>query len=434
MSQSKPDPIVRWFRDAAPYINQHRGKTFVVYFSGEITEGDSFDTLIHDLGLLHALGIRLVLVYGARPQIEARLALEGIEPEYADGLRITDSHTLNAVIEVAGRLRVIIEARLSLSLANTPMSGSRIRVCSGNFITAKPLGVRNGVDFQHTGEVRRVDIEAISSQLSNGTTVLCSPLGYSPTGEVFNLHGEDVACQTAIALQADKLIYLCEQQLPPRIPGQLSPASVAEILEGDDLHEDSASMLALSGQAATNGVTRVHLIDRHIDGALLSELFTLDGCGTLITGQRYENLRPATFEDVAGVLELIRPMEEAGVLVRRSREQLELEIERFYVIDRDGTIIGCAALFPMPEQGVGELACLAIHDDYRKQKRGDLLLNHIETVARKLQLERLVVLSTQTMHWFIERGFREGDIDDLPKKKALLYNFQRRSKICTKAL
>lgn len=432
MSEQQPDAIVRWFRDAAPYINQHRGKTFVVYFSGEITETASFETLIHDLGLLHALGIKLVLMYGARPQIEARLNREGIKAEYAQGLRITDSKTLDPVIEVIGRLRVLIEARLSLSLANTPMSGSRIRVCSGNYISAKPLGVLNGVDFQHTGEVRRVDAAGIQAQLDSDEIVLCSPLGYSPTGEVFNLRSEDVACQVAISLNAEKLIYLYEQAPPTEIPSHLTSAEVDQFSQLENLPSETASMLRASSVAAQAGVRRAHLIDRRLDGALLTELFTRDGHGTMITEQVYDNLRAANIEDIAGILELIKPLEDKGVLVRRSREQLELEVERFFVIEREGTIIACVAMFPFANDDTAELACLVVHDHYRGTGRADLLLTHIEKTARQQNIQRLVVLSTQTIHWFIERGFQEGSVSDLPQQKANLYNLQRRSKVAIK--
>jgi amino-acid N-acetyltransferase len=430
MIQKNQIETVSWFRDAAPYIHQHRNKTFVVYFSGAAVANEGFDHLIHDLALLHSLGIRLVLVHGARPQIEARLALENIEAAYAQGLRITNTAALNPVVEAAGRLRVVIEGKLSLSLANTPMSGSKIRVCSGNYITAQPMGIRNGIDFQHTGLVRKVDVKAIQQQLFNEQCVLFSPLGYSPTGEIFNLSGVEVATHTAIALNADKLILLNDTpnfELPSQLdlnkpndwPKKPNSAEVEEQLQ-------------CAKNAIQGGVTRCHIIDRHIDGGLLLELFSRDGCGTLISTGDYDGLRAAHIDDVGGVLELIAPMEAQGILVKRSREQLELEIKNFSVIERDGLIIACAALFPFPKEAVGELACLAVHSDYQGGGRGESLLKFIEEKSVAIGLKSLFVLSTHTMHWFQERGYQPGEIEQLPIQRAQLYNYQRQSRIFTK--
>ncbi len=429
-----PSGIIHWFRNAAPYVHQHRGRTFVVFFSGEAVDSDSFDSLVHDLGLLHALGIRLVLAYGARPQIERRLALEGIEPRYVQGLRVTDGEAMERVIEAVGRVRVWIEARLTLSLVNTPMSGSRIRVSSGNFLWARPLGVRHGVDFQHTGEVRKVDVPALRQQLDQGQCVLLSPLGYSPTGEVFNLSGEEVAAHTAGALEADKLILLNDGDYREPLPPQLDLNGLALWLDKPDLPPTLRRHLESARAALQAGVARCHIVSRHIDGGLLQELFTRDGVGTLVTSGGYEGLRPATIDDVGGILELIAPLEAAGALVKRSREQLELEIDHFFVIERDGLIVACAALYPFPEEQAGELACLAVHPDYRGAGRGDQLLHHIEAHARRMGLTRLFVLSTQTMHWFQERGYLPGDLADLPVARARLYNYQRRSRIFVKKL
>lgn len=428
------DQHVMWFRNAAPYIHAHRGRTFVLYFGGEALEGEGFASLIHDIALLHSLGIHLVLVHGARPQIERRLRLEGIEPHYAEGLRVTDETALGAVKEAAGCVRVEIEARLSTSLVNTPMSGIRLRVASGNFVTARPIGVRNGVDFCHTGKVRRIDAEAIRAQLALDNLVLLSPLGYSPTGEAFNLSAEEVATETAIALKADKLIYLGSAREKRPLPGQLGLSDAERLLKRRmQLHPETRLHLENAINAAQQGVRRIHLVQQQRDGALLLELFTRDGDGTLVTADIYEGVRDARIDDVAGILELIRPLEEAGTLVRRSREQLELEIQRFVVVERDGMIIGCAALYPFEAEGVGELACLAVHPDYRRGGRGDVLLAYLEARARKLGLARLFVLTTETLHWFRERGFNPGSLDDLPVKRRELYNYQRNSKILYKA-
>lgn len=434
------DPFVAWVRQATPYIHAHRGRTFVIAFGGEaVADAARFPGLIHDIALLHGLGVRLVLVHGARPQIETRLKEQGIELRYVNGLRVTDATALGCVKEAAGVARVEVEALLSMGLADSPMAGVRIPVASGNFVTAKPLGVLDGVDYQHTGVVRRIDREALVQRLDAGAVALLPPIGYSPTGEVFNLSAADVARSAAIALRADKLIFLVEQpgvvdETGTLVSNVLS-SQVDDLLRAaPDLPEDLAQTLRAGADACIHGVGRIHLIDRRRDGALLRELYTRDGSGTLITGQPYEGLRPARIEDVTGIQELLRPMEERGILVRRSRERLETEIDRFWLMERDGLVIACAALYPYPAERMGELACVAVHGDYRGKRRGDKLIAHIEGIARTRGLTRLFVLTTQTSHWFQEHGFAPAPVEALPAERQAAYNPRRGSRVLVKHL
>lgn len=432
-------PFVPWFRNAAPYINAFRGRTFVVVFGGEAVADDSFAGLIHDFALLNSLGIRLVLVHGSRPQVEARLKAQDNKGAFHQGLRITDDAALACVKEAVGTMRVEIEALLSMGLANSPMAGARIRVASGNVVTARPLGVHDGVDYLHTGEVRRIDAEAIHHQLEQNAVVLLSPLGYSPTGEVFNLSAEDVATSAAIALHAHKVIYLAEgsglRDTRKRLTRELTFTAAQQLLDSRrKLPEDMRRILHSAVNLCLNGIPRVHILDRHIDGALLQELFTRDGVGTLISADAYDNTRQATIDDVAGILELISPLENADVLVRRSREHIEMEIDRFTVVERDGMVIACATLNPFAENNMAELACLAVHPDYRGAARGDALLQFVERLAKERAMTQLFVLSTKTSHWFLERGFKKADIKSLPMKRQTLYNYRRNSKVFVKTL
>ena len=428
---------VNWLRHASPYINAHRDCTFVVMLPGEGVAHANFGNIVHDLVLLHSLGVRLVLVHGSRPQIEARLQARGLPPRYHRDLRITDSPTLECVIDAVGSLRIAIEARLSMDMAASPMQGARLRVASGNFVTARPIGVLDGVDYHHTGEVRRVDRKGIGRLLDERSIVLLSPLGYSPTGEIFNLACEDVAMRAAIDLQADKLVLfgseaglldeqgrLVRELRPQQVPGHLArlgPNYQAELLDA-------------AAQACRAGVKRSHLVSYAADGSLLTELFTRDGGGTLVDQEQFELVREASIEDVGGLIELITPLEDQGILVRRSREVLEREITQFSVVERDGMIIACAALYPIADSDAGELACLAVNPEYRHGGRGDELLERIEERARKLGLKKLIVLTTRTAHWFRERGFEPIGVERLPAARASLYNFQRNSKIFEKSL
>lgn len=429
---------VNWLRHATPYINAHRDRTFVVLLPGEAVIHANFGNIVHDLVLLHSLGVRMVLVHGSRPQIDQRLAALGGQPSYFRGLRITDGPTLNCVIDAVGALRVQIEARLSMDLAASPMQRSKLRVASGNFVTAKPIGVVDGIDLQRTGEVRRLDSKGISRQLDERNMVLLSPLGYSPTGEAFNLACQDVAVRAAIELAADKLIlYGPEVGLLDehgQLIRELNPDQAPEHMQRLGAGSDQGQLLGAAATACRAGVGRSHVVSYVENGALLSELFTRHGSGTLVDREQFEIVREAGIQDVGGLLRLITPLEEQGVLVRRSRELLEREIAHFSVIEREGLIIACAALYPIPESRAGELACLAVDPGYRQGGRGDELLERIEARARALGLERLFVLTTRTAHWFQERGFEPSSLARLPEARASLYNYQRNSKIFEKAL
>ena len=432
--------FVHWIRAAAPYVHAFRGKAFVIAFGGEVVADDSFLNVVHDLNLLHSLGIQLVVVHGCRPQVEAILLQQGYESRYAHGVRVTDADAMDCVLEAAGQVRARIEAMLSLGLANSPMAGARNRVSSGNYITAKPMGIVDGIDMQHTGEVRRVDSEAIRQRLDDGDLVLISPIGYSPTGEIFNLTVEEVATQVAVRLQADKLIFLTDadgvrngrRQLITDLSTKEAEALLAA--KGSKLSQDVRLYLPAAVRACDNGVRRAHLISRHTDGALPLELFTRDGVGTMVSATALAHLRSATIDDVGGILSVIEPLEEQGVLVRRSRERLEAEIERFVVAEYDNHIIGCAALYAFPDDQVGELAALAVHPDFRREGYGEALMREIEMRARKLRLKQLFVLTTRMAHWFLERGFRTGGVGDLPQQKQALYNWHRKSLVYVKPL
>ncbi len=438
-----PSDFVSVLRGCAPYVHAHNGRVFVIAFGGEAAERADFDQLIYDIALLQSLGAKLVLVHGVRPQIDQRLRAQGLEPRFVQGLRVTDRAALDGVKAAAGALRMDIEARLSTSLASTPMGGARIRVASGNWITAKPVGIRDGVDHLFTGEVRRVDIDSIRQVLDQERIALLSPVGYSPTGEIFNVRAEDVATATATALGADKLVFVTptspdqwRQAETTGDAGQLSAAEAEALLAANGTLSDVDRVYLRAALTATRGgVKRVHLVGQDADGALLRELYTRDGIGMMIHSDAdYEATRDASIEDVGGVLALIQPLEQQGVLVPRSREQLELDIQHFKVIVRDGLAIACCALFPFPQNQMGELACVAVHPDYQRVGRAAALLKRVEAEARSLGLKRLFSLTTHTPHWFVERGFRKATIEELPMQKQRLYNYQRNSLVLVKDL
>ncbi len=435
MPQINPE-YVHWFRNSAPYINTHREKTFVIMFGGEAVNHPNFSTLIHDFALLHSLGIKLVLVHGARPQIEKNLKENGITSPLHQDIRVTPREAMPSILQAVGAIRLQIEAQLSMGLANSPMYGSRIDAVSGNFVTARPYGIRDGVDYQMTGEVRSIDVDAIKNNLLHNHIVILGSMGYSATGEVFNLLVEDVALSAAVSLDADKLIFLGEEadiNDNGRLLHEMIPNEVDRFLRERDLNNEINYFLHCASKACRQGVHRTHIISYAKNGALLEELFTRDGSGTLISHDPYEEIRHADIDDVVGLIELLTPLEEQGILVSRSRERLEQEIDNYSVIERDGMILGCAALYPL-DVATAEVACVAVHPEYRNGSRGADLLAFLEQQARSHGLHKLFVLTTRTAHWFVEQGFVEVDASALPENRREKYHNGRNSKVFQKTL
>jgi amino-acid N-acetyltransferase len=431
--------FVAWVRAAAPYIHAFRGKTFVVGFGGEVAAGPLAQSLAYDCNLLAALGIRLVLVHGARAQIDAELARRGVEARFHNGLRITDPAAMECVKMAMAVTRFEVEALLSQGLPNTPMAGGYMRVTGGNFITARPVGVVDGVDHQFTGAVRKVIAEEINADLDQQNVVLITPLGMSPAGEIFNMCMEEVAEAVAVAVKAEKLIYLCDAPGLLDGDGALIASVTADEAQqhldaGEGLTEDLHWYLPCAIRAVRRGVARCHLVDRDKDGALLLEFFTPAGVGTVVSRDPLFRVREASGDDVGALVALISPLESDGTLVRRGRELLEREVDRFSVVEYDNMLVGCAALYPFSEDNAAELACLAVTPEYRRAGLGGQLLQRIERRARRERMDRLFVLTTRTAHWFRERGFSETGPEALPRQKRDLYNLQRRSKVFVKTL
>jgi amino-acid N-acetyltransferase len=418
--------FVQWLRSVAPYIHAFRGKTFVVAFPGELVAAGALPVLAQDLSLLHAMGIKVVIVHGSRPQVEEQLNLRNVEARFHKGLRITDEPAMECAKEASGELRLDIEAAFSQGLPNTPMAHAAIRIISGNFVTARPLGIIEGVDLEFTGVVRKIAAETIHPILNTGGLVLLSPLGFSPTGEAFNL------------LRADKLIFVSETPILRDTEGrevhELSTAQGEQLLKSNHLPQDSAFYLQHCLKASTNGVPRVHIVPFEVDGSVLLEVFTHDGVGTMVSYENLESLREATIEDVGGILKLIEPLEADGTLVKRGRELIEREISYFSVIEHDGVIFGCAALYPFASEGMAEMACLTVSPDAQTQGDGERILKHMEYRARAAGFKRLFVLTTRTAHWFMKRGFVNATVDDLPKDRQHMYNWQRKSLVLIKNL
>jgi len=437
-NMENPELFVQWLRSVAPYIHAFRGKTFVLAFPGELVMAGALPVLAQDLSLLHALGIKVVLVHGSRPQVAEQLALRNVEGRFHNGIRITDTAALECAKEAAGELRLDIEAAFSQGLPNTPMAHAAIRIISGNFVTARPLGVIDGVDLELTGMARKIAAETIHPILSAGGLVLLSPLGFSPTGEAFNLTMEDVAVSAAVALHADKLIFITETPMMKDAAGveihELSSHQAEAVLKADFLPADSAFYLQHAIKACHNGVPPAHIVSFSTDGSALLALFTHAGVGSMISHENRESLREATIHAVGGISKPIEPPEADGTLVKRGRELIEREIDYFSVIEHDGVIFGCAALYPFPAEKMAEMACLTVNPEVQAQGDGERILKHMENRARAAGFTKLFVLTTRTAHWFLKRGFVHATVDALPKDRLHMYNWQRKSQVLVKQL
>ena len=437
-AQFAPAQFVRWFREVAPYVHNFRGKTFVVAFGGELVNDGALNNLIQDLSLLSALGVRLVLVHGSRPQVNEQLKLKGLDVRFGRNNQPTNAAALECAKEAAGEIRLDIEAAFSQGLPNTPMSNAQIRVISGNFVTARPIGVIEGVDYLHTGAVRKLDSDALRSVLNQGAIVLLSPLGFSPTGEAFNLAMEDLATSVAISLRAEKLIFLTQNRTIRHEDGSVDTELAREdadaLLAGGALDEDTATFLSHASRAVKRGVARAHLLPYTLDGSVLLEIFTHDGVGTMVVEDTLDDLRAATMDDVGAIVRLIDPLEADGTLVPRGRAVIERDVEQFTVLEHDGVIYGCVAMIPYPDDRMAEMACLIVHPEWQGEGEGEMLLRHAESKARAAGARKLFVLTTRTSHWFIKRGFVQGGVADLPRERQAHYNRSRNSLVFIKKL
>ena len=440
--------FVPWFRSVAPYIHKFRHQTFVVGIAGEAIAAGKLQHLAQDLAMIQAMGVKIVLVHGFRPQVNEQLRAKGHEPKFSQGIRITDEVALDCAQEAAGQLRYEIEAAFSQGLPNTPMADSTVRVISGNFITARPVGIVDGVDFQHSGVVRKVDTAGIARTLDSGSLVLLSPFGFSPTGEAFNLQMEELATSVAVALQADKLIFLTEvpgiRIDPLQAAGEDNPIDTELPLAAAEkliaalpaplLPTDTAFYLQHCVKACKAGVERSHILPFATDGALLLEIYVHDGIGTMVIDEKLESMREATIDDVGGILQLIEPFEKDGTLVKRGRSEIERDAGNYTIIEHDGVIFACAALYSFPEAKTAEMAALTVSPAVQGQGDGERVLKRIEQRARAAGLDSIFVLTTRTMHWFLKRGFAQVDPDWLPDARKRKYNWDRKSQVLVKKL
>ncbi len=405
---------IKLLRDASSYIHQQKNICIVIhlpYYFFENNHREALNACIQDIALLHALGSKIIVVYESSPM--------------TDEIPI-DQSLYQSLCQDIQTQRLLLENLFTFN-ARTLNASYTTPLISGNFLIARPKGVLEGVDYPYEGVIRRVHQELLVTLLNQGMLILIPPLGLTANSANLILNSRQAALKISVILQADKLIFIDE--LEQQLPRELSPKHIHELPQ---LSSRSQYLLDIAHKACMKQVKRTYLIDQTLNGGLLLELLTRDGAGCLVTEEAYDEIRQAEVDDIAGLLSLIRPLEEKKVLVPRTREMLEQEIHHYLVMRRDGLIIGCVAFYPYDESRCAELACLVIHQDYQGNKRAELLLAECEKKARHLGFHFIFVLTTQTTDWFIEHHFNSASLKDLPMHKQNLYNYQRNSKILIK--
>ena len=442
LSNSTQSSFVQNFRLSAKYINQFNQNIFVIALSGYVFNESQFEKIAQDINLLHSLNIKVILVYGARPQVESILIKNKIPVRLVKNMRVTSNAALKHVIEVNGAIRIKIEATLS----TIKSMSEGMHLSSGNFLTAMPVGIVDGIDMESTGKIRGVDVEAIKNKLNHHEIVIVSPIGYSPIGQIFNLSYEQTAANIAAAINADKLIYYVDAngilnergELIPELTSEKAHKLISHIEEkpssesAQNLSYDDFNILKSSLFAIENKIKKVHLINRHIDGSLIEELFTEKGSGTILTELALENFRKATEGDIKDIYRILFPLEKRKILIERDLTQIKEMINQFYVLEHDKKFIGCVSLNSFKESL--ELASFSIEPKYQKLGFGKKLLKFCELEAKKLKYDEIFILTTQSEHWFAENEFKEKSKELMPTFKKETYQSERNSKYLTKKL
>ncbi len=417
-------------RGILQYVPRFREKTFVLSIDAAVVMDEIFASLLQDIAVLRSLNIRVLIVHGAAAQIKALADEQNLIPSDLEGTGITDSSTLALALTSSNRLtHEILEG----------LSANDLRAVSTNAVIAHPLGILNGVDHLFTGKVERVDVEMLQGLLNQGILPILPPLGFDGEGRTYRVNSDHVAVAVADALKAIKLIFIGTmdgiffqgQKISDLLAGTLASQLAARRA---DFHPDCLSKATHAAQACQLGIPRVHIINGLVNEALLAEVFSNDGIGTLIYANEYSQIRPALRKDIRNILLLIKNSVESAELVKRTRASVEKQLGDYYLYELDRNIVGCVALHVFPEEKVAELACLVVSRGHENQGIGRKLIQFIENKARELGLKEFFALSTQAFTYFQSKGgFVEGTPEMLPATRREKYEQSgRNSKILFK--
>jgi amino-acid N-acetyltransferase len=423
-------------REILRYVPHYRDRIFVIALDGVVVEDENFRNLLLDIALLRSLSVRVLLVHGAAHQIRRLAEQLSVKPSDLEGTGVTDDATLQLALNAAYRVtHEILEG----------LSSADLRGACGNVLVAHPAGILQGVDYQHTGRIDRVDTTLLKALLERDVVPVIPPIGCDGEGRSYRLNSDAVAVEVARAVQAVKLIYLTTApgiQIggppEPQLIRHLSVAEAEVILRRsrNELPRSLSSKLEHGIRAAQGGVPRVHIIDGRVEEGLLAEVFSNEGIGTLIHANEYQSIRRAQRKDVRAIYALIQAGVANDELVRRSRSEIERQVDDFFVFEVDRNTVACAALHRYPEQSMAELACVCVDNRYENRGIGVKLIQYAEAQARAAGMARLFCLSTQAFHFFQTKGgFVPGNPEDLPPGRRERYEASgRRSVVLLKAL
>lgn len=419
-------------RGILQYVTHFRDKIFVVAIDGEILGSENFANILLDIAVLRSLSIKVVLVHGAGLQIEQAAHEQGIRPTNSDGIGLVDETTLEISINVALRLtNQIMEGLTQVDL----------RAAYANCIIAHPSGIVRGVDFQYSGKVERVDVKILQLFLNEEIVPVIPPLGFDGEGKTFRVNSDLVALEVAEALRATKLVYLSAFDglvLDGQRIGHLVAPELEDVLkkQKDTLPRGLLSKLEHAAQACRYGVPRVHLLNGNVNEALLAEIFSNGGVGTMVYSNEYEQVRHLYKKDLREVMALIQQSVRSEELVRRTRAEILAGIADYWVLEIDRHIVGCVAMYPYPDHKMAELACLYVNRSNENQGLGRKLISFVETLARERGFSKLVALSTQAFVYLQQKGgFVEAGPEILPPARRAKYEASgRNSRILLKIL
>lgn len=414
------------------YIPRYRERTFVLAVDAAIVTSENFANILLDVAVLRSLNIRVVIVHGAAAEIERLGAEQGVTPSDLEGTGVTDAATLGLALTAANRLtHEILEG----------LSANDLRAAATNAVIAHPAGILQGVDFQFTGRVERVDGDLLQTLLAHGVVPVVPPLGFDGDGRTFRLNSDSAAVSVAKALKAIKLIYITTEDglvVRGEVIRQMKVGDLETLLQKGigDVLPASVSKARHAVAACHAGVERVHVINGREDEGLLAEVFSNEGVGTLVHANEYQQIRAARKSDVPAIQALIRTGVEAGELVERSRPAIERTLADFSVFEIDRNVVGCVALHVDGDERSAELACLYVNPSHEHQGIGRKLVQFVEDRARAIGLTHVYALSTQAFNYFQSKaGFAEGSPDDLsPARREKYYRSGRRSKVLVKRL
>jgi amino-acid N-acetyltransferase len=436
MEEQKLKEQVELIRQVFGYVQLFRGRTFVIKIDCAVMNAPSLPVLVKDLVLLHRQGIHVVLVPGAKERIDEILTRYDIPWHSEAGIRISTPDAM-PFIEMAA---FDVSNRLMTLLAENDTSA-----IIGNWVRARSLGVRGGVDYQYTGTVERVNVELVRNALQDGLIPIFPNIGWNASGKPYNISSNELAATLASALAADKLFFVTTHaglsatahELPQEVSisqeGVITHLTVAQARSLLALNRTGGELLELVELACTAcaaGVSRVHIVDGAIEGVLLKEIFSSRGWGTMVYSNQHENVRPMQTADIPEVLRLMQPFVDKEILLPRSHDDLAQQQDDFVVYEVDGLIHACGALHHSSEpKGKGEIAAIAVDETYAGLGIGKRVLSFLVARARALKLRELFVLTTQTSDWFLQFGFRNGTVADLPLERRKAYNRQRNSRV-----